>query len=173
MDLLTLDSNVILDYSRPDPTWRPDVERLLDLRDSGEVHLMVTFFIGRDINVPRLDELPMLKVSQGPGLLILDDPILGRTDRLEAPLGDECLVQLERRLVAVAKATGSRTPPQHMDWLHLNAHKVQQRDHFLTRDGGMLAYADEIAGSGVSVMSPSGYLTLRSDAGDDEAGDDE
>jgi hypothetical protein len=69
---------------------------------------------------------------------------------------------LERQLLAVKVANPkARKVPEHLDWLHLNAHRAQHRDYFLTRDGPMLFFADEIAECGVQVMLPADYLAWR------------
>lgn len=155
MKTVTLDTNVIYEYLADQARGRV-VEELLKLAESGEVELVVTRGIRKDIaRAPlssRLAELPLLGVREEGKVARLGEWILG-VDYL----GADSFLGLEEEIHAEWKP-GDPALPSQEDFDHLHGHFVRGRDVFLTWDKGILRLAARLARMGIKVMQPEQYL---------------
>lgn len=163
MDLLTLDTNVVRDLWRDDARWRDDVEQILELARSGAVEIAVSRHIDNDITDGNLAEQLHQLLQEGvlirsQGLFIFGESTFDGGDRF----GDQAIIDLEVEMRAIHASGQGPVPPERDDWLLMHAHAVYFRDYFLTRDGGILRLADELADVGITVLAPRDYLALRS-----------
>ena len=153
---LTLDTNLLLEYWKQRDK-KEIVESLLFLAEQGKVDLAVTARVREDIPRPplamRLNQLSELNIKETGTVARVGLWAIGRD-----MLGDKAFEAFWPDACKLAKQHG-KTPPDFRDWDHLHAHYLQQRDIFLTWDGGITCIAEELrAYFGIVVMTPEDYL---------------
>ena len=163
MITLTVDTNVIRDYTEPHRAGHEMAKQLVALHKAGKCEIRLTTRLDVDVSSEplkqRLESLDFLDAPRIGTVFRVGFSALG-TDML----ADEEWVKKSDEIMDLLFPGADKDHARHKNRIadvdHLMGHKLSDREVFLTNDGGILDKGSELQRRlGITVVSPAEFLS--------------